>query len=187
MGLHVTVQESIFLAESQVRQSDLKEILKYTTVAKFMHRIEQYSGCGIPDTMQEPMCGRMASAVSGVTRTYVDYLHMRIQRGYDLHNQIFLFPRDLRLAHDQMVIETNAEEIRKREQAVSEKYPDIRKNYRGLRNQYFYEDEDYLIRPARSAEEIVAEAAEAAVEAVTEAAEEAVDAVEESVKEETEE
>lgn len=157
MGLHVTVQESIFLAESQVRQSDLKEILKYTTVAKFMHRIEQYSGCGIPDTMQEPMCGRMASAVSGVTRTYVDYLHMRIQRGYDLHNQIFLFPRDLRLAHDQMVIETNAEEIRKREQAVSEKYPDIRKNYRGLRNQYFYEDEDYLIRPARSAEEIVAE------------------------------
>lgn len=32
MGLHVTVQESIFLAESQVRQSDLEEILKYTTV-----------------------------------------------------------------------------------------------------------------------------------------------------------
>lgn len=157
MGLHVTVQESIFLAESQVRQSDLKEILKYTTVAKFMHRIELYSGCEIPDTMREPMCGRAAGAVSGVTRTYVDYLHMRIQRGYDLHNQIFLFPRDLRLAHDQMVIETNAEEIRKREQAVSEKYPDIRKNYRGLRNQYIYEDEDYLIRPARSAEEIVAE------------------------------
>ena len=157
MGLHLTVQESVFLAESQVRQNDLEEILKYTTVAKFMHRIEQYSGCEIPDTMQEPMCGRAAGAVSGVTRTYVDYLHMRIQRGYDLHNQIFLFPRDLRLAHDQMVIETNAEEIRKREQAVSEKYPDIRKNYRGLRNQYIYEDEDYLIRPARSAEEIVAE------------------------------
>lgn len=157
MGLHLTVQESVFLAESQVRQNDLEEILKYTTVAKFMHRIEQYSGCEIPDTMQEPMCGRAAGAVSGVTRTYVDYLHMRIQRGYDLHNQIFLFPRDLRLAHDQMVVETNAEEIRKREQAVSEKYPDIRKNYRGLRNQYFYEDEDYLIRPARSAEEIVAE------------------------------
>lgn len=157
MGLHLTVQESVFLAESQVRQNDLEEILKYTTVAKFMHRIEQYSGCEIPDTMQEPMCGRAAGSVSVVTRTYVDYLHMRIQRGYDLHNQIFLFPRDLRLAHDQMVIETNAEEIRKREQAVSEKYPDIRKNYRGLRNQYIYEDEDYLIRPARSAEEIVAE------------------------------
>lgn len=97
MGLHLTVQESVFLAESQIRQNDLEEILKYTTVAKFMHRIEQYSGCEIPDTMQEPMCGRAAGAVSGVIRTYVDYLHMRIQRGYDLHNQIFLFPRDLRL------------------------------------------------------------------------------------------
>lgn len=157
MDLHLTVQESIFLAESHVHQGELEEILKYTTVTKFMHRIEGYSGCEIPDNLQKPMCGRTAVAVSGVTRTYIDYLHMRIQRGYDLHNQIFLFPRDLQLAHDQMVVETNAEEIRKREQTVSEKYPDIRKNYRRLRNQYFYEDDDYLIRPARSAEEIVAE------------------------------
>ena len=40
---------------------------------------------------------------------------------------------------------------------MAERYPDIRKNYRKLRNTYFYEDETFLIRPARSAEEIVTE------------------------------
>src|SRR5699024_2006844 len=33
----------------------------------------------------------------------------------------------------------------------------IRKCYRNLRKKYFYEDENYMIRPARSAEEIVME------------------------------
>lgn len=157
LGLHLTAKESVFLAESRVNEDDLEEILKYATVTKFMHRMEQYSGCEIPESWLEPMCTGAVNALSNATRTYTDYLHMRLQRGYDLHNQIFLFPRDLRLAHDQMVIETNAEEIRKREQVVSEKYPDIRKNYRRLRNQYYYEDGDFLIRPARSAEEIVLE------------------------------
>lgn len=156
-GLRLTTKECVFLAESRVNEDDLEEILKYTTVTKFMHRVEQYSGCEIPESWLEPMCAGAAGVLSSVTRTYTDYLHMRIQRGYDLHNQIFLFPRDLQLAHDRMVVETNTEEIKKREQEVGEKYPDIQKNYRHLRNRYFYEDEDFLIRPARSAGEIVLE------------------------------
>ena len=45
----------------------------------------------------------------------------------------------------------------RRFEEVKRAYPDIRKNYRDLRERYFYEDDIYLIRPARSAEEIVAE------------------------------
>ena len=37
------------------------------------------------------------------------------------------------------------------------RYPNIKKQYRKLRKRYFYEDENLLIRPARSAEEIVME------------------------------
>lgn len=40
---------------------------------------------------------------------------------------------------------------------VAERYPEIRHVYRGLRNKYLYEDDKYIIRPARSAEEIVME------------------------------
>ena len=40
---------------------------------------------------------------------------------------------------------------------VKTKYPHIKKSYRSLRRKYFYEDNEFVIRPARSAEEIVLE------------------------------
>ena len=40
---------------------------------------------------------------------------------------------------------------------VEEKYPDIRRHYRKLRKRYFYEDDNLVIRPAKSASEIVQE------------------------------
>ena len=156
-NLHLSDKETVFLAESEINEKDITEVLKYTTVTKFMHKMENYSGVDIPDSFTEPLCGHAAGVLKTICNLYVDYLHMRIQRGYDLNNQIYLFPRDLQNAHDQMVLETNKEEFEKRNQEVSRKYPDIRKKYRKLRNRYFFEDEEYLIRPARSAEEIVSE------------------------------
>ena len=155
---HLSEKETIFLAESEIKERDIVEVLKYTTVAKFMHKMENYSGIDIPDSFaKQQLCGHATEALKVICNLYIDYLHMRIQRGYDLNNQIYLFPRDLQNAHDQMVLETNTEEFKKRNQEVGRKYPDIRKKYRKLRNRYFFEDEEYLIRPARSAEEIVSE------------------------------
>ena len=156
--LHLSEKESIFLAESSMYESDIIEVLKYTTVTKFMHKIEKYAGIDIPDSfIEQQLCGHAAGVLRVTCSLYIDYLHMRIQREYDLTNQIYLFPRDLQAAHDRMVLETNQEKIEKRNREVSERYPNIRKNYRKLRNRYFFEDEVYLIRPARSAEEIVTE------------------------------
>lgn len=155
---HLSEKETIFLAESEIKERDIAEVLKYTTVAKFMHKMENYSGIDIPDSFaKQQLCGHATEALKVICNLYIDYLHMRIQGGYDLNNQIYLFPRDLQNAHDQMVLETNAEKFKKRNQEVGRKYPDIRKKYRKLRNRYFFEDEEYLIRPARSAEEIVSE------------------------------
>ena len=156
--LHLSEKETIFLAESSMYESDIIEVLKYTTVTKFMHKIEKYAGIDIPDSfIEQQLCGHAAGVLRVTCSLYIDYLHMRIQREYDLTNQIYLFPRDLQAAHDRMVLETNQEKIEKRNREVSERYPNIRKNYRKLRNRYFFEDEVYLIRPARSAEEIVTE------------------------------
>lgn len=156
--LHLSEKETIFLAESSMYESDIIEVLKYTTVTKFMHKIEKYAGIDIPDSfIEQQLCGHAAGVLRVTCSLYIDYLHMRIQREYDLTNQIYLFPRDLQAAHDRMVLETNQEKIEKRNREVSERYPNIRKNYRKLRNRYFFEDEVYLIRLARSAEEIVTE------------------------------
>lgn len=157
-NLHLSEKETIFLVESTLPERDIAEVLKYTTVTKFMHRMENYAGVDVPDSfIEQQLCGHAAGVLRVTCSLYIDYLHMRIQREYDLTNQIYLFPRDLQAAHNRMVLETNQEKIEKRNREVGEKYPNIRKNYRKLRNRYFFEDEVYLIRPARSAEEIVTE------------------------------
>lgn len=155
-SLHLTQEETAFLAESSIQLSDIGEVLKYTTITKFVHKMEAYAGVKIPKE-EEGLCSRAAGALRAISNLYIDYLHMRIRRGYDLNNQIYLFPRDLQAAHDLMVLETNQEKFEERNQEVRTKFPDIQRSYRKLRNKYFFEDEEYLIRPARSAEEIVAE------------------------------
>ena len=56
-----------------------------------------------------------------------------------------------------MVMESSKKEADKRLAEVKTRFLNIRKQYRKLRNRYFWEDENLLIRPARSAEEIVVE------------------------------
>lgn len=92
-----------------------------------------------------------------VATTYADYLSMRINLGYDLNNTVYQQPQDLEAEHNKMVMETNKEGMDKHLKEVAERYPEIRHVYRGLRNKYLYEDDKYIIRPARSAEEIVME------------------------------
>ena len=82
---------------------------------------------------------------------------MREERGYDLNNTVYQKPRNLQAAHDQMTEEINQEKVNNRLREVEEKYPNIAYNYRKLRKKYFYEDDKYIIRPARSAKEIVME------------------------------
>lgn len=126
--------------------------MKYMTVQKLLNRIAKYAGCefGTGCTYAEEVLRQTAI-------TYFDYLDMRQKLGYNLENTVYQQPRDLLLAHNKMVMESNKGEMDKRCKEVSEKFPLIRKHYRSLRKKYFYEDDEFLIRPARSAEEIVME------------------------------
>lgn len=154
MNAHWTEEELGLVKETWMKQEDLKLALQYMSMKQLLHKLEKYSGVDLGEGV---LCGGAAHRIRTTTDTYMDYLKMRQQRGYDLRNMIFLWPRNLRRAHDQMVEEINGEKIREREKEVQEKFPGIRKSYRKLRNRYYFEDEEFLIRPARSAEEIVRE------------------------------
>lgn len=138
--------------ESGARNLNLDSALKCMTLQKLLNRVEQYAGCKFGS-------GRSASVnrLCDTLQTYLDYLEMREALGYNLNNSVYQHPRNLRAAHDKMVLEQNKEKAEKRIREVEEKYPNIRKKYRKLRNRYCYEDDIYTIRPARSAGEIVME------------------------------
>ena len=140
------------LAEIDATQGDIEMILNMMTLQKALNQIAKYSGCEFGSN-----CSSAMGRIKHVARLYFDYLSMRIQLGYDMSNTVYQRPRNLETAHNKMVAEIDKEKVDERMQKVAEKYPLIRKNYRKLRNINFYEDENFIIRPARSAEEIAKE------------------------------
>lgn len=149
---HWTEKQVEQLAETGLRVDGIGAALQYMTTQKLLNRIAKYAGCEYGTK-----CSTVIDRIQRTAATYTDYLRMREERGYDLHNSVYQQPRDLRTAHDQMVAEINQEKVEKRLKEVEEKYPEIREQYRKLKKEFFYEDDTYLIRPARSAEEIVIE------------------------------
>ena len=120
-------------------QNTLREVLKHTTLAKLEKYLEEQGKKSLPRD------------------TYLDYIRMRMRAGYDLDNQIILFPKDLRRRHDEMVRELEAEELDKRKRETNEKYKGIAKKYNKLDDKYRADFGEYIIRPAKDAAEIVEE------------------------------
>lgn len=151
-GQNWTDEQIEHLAETDLSGAQVEMATRYMTLQKLLNRIEKYAGCGYGTE-----CGKASERIRHTATTYADYLSMRLTMGYDLNNTVYQQPRDLGEAHTRMVLETNKEEMDKHLKQAAERYPEIRRIYRSLRNKYFYEDDSYIIRPARSAEEIVME------------------------------
>lgn len=151
-GQHWTDEQIENLKETGLSRSQIETATRFMGIQKLLNRIEKYAGCSYGS-------GRTCTEknIRNTARTYIDYLQMRLGRGYDLNNAVYQHPRDLEEAHRKMVEETNKEEMDRRLREVEKKFPKIRENYRKLRKKYYYEDDTYIIRPARSAEEIVKE------------------------------
>lgn len=151
-GQNWTDEQVEHLAETDLSGTQVEMATRYMTLQKLLNRIEKYSGCEYGTE-----CSSASARIRHTATTYADYLSMRINLGYDLNNTVYQQPQDLEAEHNKMVMETNKEEMDKHLKEVAERYPEIRNVYRKLRNKYLYEDDRYIIRPARSAEEIVME------------------------------
>lgn len=150
LGQNWTEEQIEQLTEIGMARTD--QIFSYMGVQRFLNRVKKYAGCEYGT-----MCSTASDMLRRTAQTYVDYLNMRRDLGYDMDNTVYLFPRDLTTAHEKMVTESNKEKEERRKKEVNERYPMIRKAYRRLRKEYYYEDEEFLIRPARDAGEIVME------------------------------
>ena len=151
-GKEWTAEQVEHLAEIGLGTLRIENAIRYMSIQKLLNRIETYAGC-----QYGTGCSNAIHRLRQTATTYTDYLNMREERGYDLNNTVYQKPRNLQAAHDQMTEEINQEKVNNRLREVEEKYPNIACNYRKLRRKYFYEDDKYIIRPARSAKEIVTE------------------------------
>lgn len=93
---------------------------------------------------------------SDYRNTYYDYIIMRAGAGYEM-NDIFLFPKDFRRRHDEMVLQTEQAKLDKRKKEVLEKYKKIKTKFHKLSDKYSAAAGNLIIRPAKDAAEIVTE------------------------------
>ena len=155
MNQHWTDEQLKHVKDAGLTEHQLREFLPYVSLQKILNHIEDYAkkengiDCSY-GSLKVELLRRTAS-------TYLDYLHMRLRLGYDLNNTVYQHPRDLRAAHDQMAAEQNERKKELRLIEVREKFPDIKKNYAKIKKEYARIADGLLIRPAKSAEEIVME------------------------------
>lgn len=123
-------------------------LLQYMTIQQLMNRVEKY--------LKE----EKYYSIGSVIIEYRDYLEMRMELGYDMANELYLHPRSLKEKHDLMVKERNAKKDELHSTKMMQKYPDIAKRYKSLCKKYAYSDQNFVIRPAKDAAEIVAEGRE---------------------------
>ena len=90
-------------------------------------------------------------------REYFDYLQMRVDEGYDMENDIIIFPADFVRRRDEMLLQVQKAKMDKRKKEALEKFPKIRTKYRRLSEKYSAAAGGYIIRPAKDAAEIVEE------------------------------
>lgn len=133
-------------------RGELETMLQYMSMQQILNRISRYAGCGY-----DTGCRSSTEQLKKTAITYIDYLSMRHTLGYDLTNTVYQQPRSLEAAHAFVLRERDKKQKSLRIQEVMTKFPQILKSYGKLRSKYLYEDDDYLIRPARSAAEIVEE------------------------------
>lgn len=124
------------------------QISKYMTIQQAYNRVEEY---------YRKKKKKEWSTRHEVLQEYLDYLNMRSDNGYDMTNSVYLHPRDLKKAHKEMVKETAERKSQERIQQVEKQFPKIRSKFNSLNKKYHYEGHGMVIRPARSAGEIVVE------------------------------
>lgn len=142
----------IFYGDSQYKLKaswdNFVEVSKYMTVQQAYNRVEGY----YKNRKKNEWTTR-----SEVLVEYKDYLKMRAENGYDMTNSVFLHPKNLKKAHAEMVKEQEERKSQERIKEVEIKYPKIRRIFNRLNKKYHYEGHDMIIRPAKSAGEIVTE------------------------------
>lgn len=88
---------------------------------------------------------------------YKDYIGAALELEYDLTNSIYLFPKELRVKHDEMIERMRLIKNEKDKQKKCKQYVKIEKQYKKLTKRYAWENGEFFVRPAKSAAEIIDE------------------------------
>lgn len=128
----------------------IAHLLGYMSMQQLINRVEKYE-------VQLYSKSRGYREFEQALKKYDDYLKMREELGYDMTNEVFIYPKDLQKKHQEMVKESNERRDKLTIKRKNKEFPDIANRYEALCRKYQAAAGGYVIRPARSAGEIIME------------------------------
>ncbi len=128
-------------------------LLKYMTVEQLINRLEDYRAKREADT-KRPV------DLYSVFVEYRDYINLRERLGYNMKNEVFIHPKDLRGKHKELITEERIRRDEERGKELDVRYKKITEIFEKLCKIYCWESEGYIIRPAKTASEFVTESRE---------------------------
>lgn len=129
-----------------ISEEDFELFLEYMTVTKLLNYLNKQK------------CNLFRNTDLNATYLkYRDYLNMKKKVGCDMTDDITLFPKDLEEAHAKAVLESDQKEADKRKKEAEERFARIKTRFKSADKVYHYEKGSLIIRPAKSASEIVDE------------------------------
>lgn len=123
-------------------EENLKIITQYTTVVKAYNYIEKQRG---------------EASFQSVKTEYIDYLCERAGLGYDMTNTVYLFPKDLHGTYASIRLEAEARKNKESDRRLMQQFTQVEKRFKALSKKYTYEDEVFIVRPAKNVLEIIEE------------------------------
>lgn len=136
INTHLSDEEIKIISNKAYIIENIKDCLKYTSFTKFKNYMEKNKWNVVE---------------------YRDYLKLKDDAGYDMNDSIILFPSNLHEAHQRIIDEINIAKTEKRMEEKNKTYADIAKNFKKLNVKFGYKTENFIIRPAKDAGEIIQE------------------------------
>lgn len=144
MGKHWSDDEVEIIRINYLHLQTIKEILEYMSLTQFTNRINTY-------------CERERRTARECCSIYFDYFITKKSLGYDMHNTIYQYPKDLWRAHDETMEEEDRRRLEVRLEKAEKNYPKISKRFEKAKDIYSYQNGKLMIRPVMSATEMILE------------------------------
>lgn len=138
MGYRLTKEETVFYT-TYLKGSIMKKLFRYSTPHKYYRYFTEV-------LKEKKNYG-----------DYMDYLEAAVLNGYDMKNEMVLFPKQFRTAHDLAIEERVERENRIKAMEAAQKDKEYAKILPDIKETYEFEDDDFFIMIPEKKEDFVKE------------------------------
>ena len=143
-GQHFTEDEIDVLRLTYSDRRKLERALQFMSMKQMSNRVKVYQQ-------------RTKDSFQSTLNTYLDYLTMKEELGFDMTKTIYQYPKDLKRAHKRCVDDKFHKEESEKIKKAAEKYENIEKRFKKAKIIYTFMADGLIIRPARNPGEIIME------------------------------